>query len=160
MYICTLFVPENRCAVRIVFDGRLRLNLNLFIMFNSSEAPPNSFITHYWKFPETRGYLIEEGFYETITLLESRTTIEAGTTGLRTWKASLVLAQYLIQHPCESQWQLIITASITPIDEQTLWTPPTRSSWVVEQDSSASWSQVCSSTLQSLLLIARHHLFI
>ncbi|KAG8219426.1 putative methyltransferase-domain-containing protein [Butyriboletus roseoflavus] len=63
-----------------------------------SEIPPNSFITHYWKFPETGVYPIEEVCYETITLLESRTTIEAGTTGLRTWRASLVLAQYFIQH--------------------------------------------------------------
>ncbi|KAI9570179.1 putative methyltransferase-domain-containing protein [Boletus coccyginus] len=65
----------------------------------SSETPPNSFTTHYWRFPETRGYSVKEARCETITCLESRTTIEAGTTGLRTWKASLALAQYLIQHP-------------------------------------------------------------
>lgn len=91
--------------------------LIFFIMFNSSETPPNSFITHYWKSPETCGYPIEEDCYETITLLESRSTIEAGTTGLRTWKASLVLAQYFIQHPCESQERLV---SSTLIDGQTL----------------------------------------
>ncbi|THH12287.1 hypothetical protein EW146_g7761 [Bondarzewia mesenterica] len=33
------------------------------------------------------------------TLLESRMTIESGTTGLRTWRASFVLAKYLILHP-------------------------------------------------------------
>lgn len=32
------------------------------------------------------------------TLLEARTTIESGTTGLRTWAAGLVLAEYLEQH--------------------------------------------------------------
>ena len=37
--------------------------------------------------------------YASATLLESRTTIEAGTTGLRTWSASLVLGQYLLAHP-------------------------------------------------------------
>ncbi|KAF8973487.1 hypothetical protein BDZ97DRAFT_1911974 [Flammula alnicola] len=37
--------------------------------------------------------------YYTATLLESRTTIESGTTGLRTWLASFVLSQYLILHP-------------------------------------------------------------
>ncbi|KAG9313980.1 putative methyltransferase-domain-containing protein [Chiua virens] len=64
-----------------------------------SEAPSNSYITHYWSFPETHDDPIENRHgYETITLLESRTMIEAGTTGLRTWRASLVLAQYLIQH--------------------------------------------------------------
>ncbi|KAG6380795.1 putative methyltransferase-domain-containing protein [Boletus reticuloceps] len=64
-----------------------------------SETPPNSFITYHWRFPKTHRYPTEEDSYETITLLESRTTIEAGTTGLRTWRASLVLAQYLVQHP-------------------------------------------------------------
>ncbi|KAF8559946.1 hypothetical protein OG21DRAFT_1400944 [Imleria badia] len=64
-----------------------------------SESPPNSFITHYWRFPETHDYPIEVDCYQMVTLLESRTTIEAGTTGLRTWRAGLVLAQYLIQHP-------------------------------------------------------------
>jgi len=34
-----------------------------------------------------------------VTLLESRTMIESGTTGLRTWRASFVLADYLIAHP-------------------------------------------------------------
>ncbi len=33
-----------------------------------------------------------------ITLLESGTTIENGTTGLRTWSASFALAEYLRKH--------------------------------------------------------------
>jgi hypothetical protein len=37
--------------------------------------------------------------YHSVTLFESRTTIENGTTGLRTWRASFVLAQFLIQNP-------------------------------------------------------------
>ena len=37
--------------------------------------------------------------YHSVTLFESRTTIESGTTGLRTWRASFVLAQFLIQNP-------------------------------------------------------------
>lgn len=37
--------------------------------------------------------------YASATLLESQTTIEAGTTGLRTWSASLVLAHYLLSNP-------------------------------------------------------------
>jgi hypothetical protein len=39
--------------------------------------------------------------YQRTTLLESRTTIERGTTGLRTWLASHVLAQYLVHNPGE-----------------------------------------------------------
>ena len=38
--------------------------------------------------------------HHSVTLFESRTTIESGTTGLRTWRASFVLAQFLIQNPC------------------------------------------------------------
>lgn len=36
--------------------------------------------------------------YRTATLLESRNLIEAGTTGLTTWDASLVLANFLVKH--------------------------------------------------------------
>lgn len=82
-------------------------------MFNSLESPPNSFVTHYWRFPEVHDSPMEEDCYETATLLESRSTIEAGTTGLRTWRASLVLAQYLFQHPRELQERLIVPASST-----------------------------------------------
>lgn len=34
-----------------------------------------------------------------ITLLESRMLTEAGTTGLRTWHASFVLADWLLANP-------------------------------------------------------------
>jgi protein-lysine N-methyltransferase EEF2KMT len=43
-------------------------------------------------------YVDLESFH-TATVLESRTTIESGTTGFRTWFASYVLSQYLIMHP-------------------------------------------------------------
>lgn len=70
--------------------------------------PPPSFVTHYWRpkhtdpqqidlVPEIGPTVLPD--YMTTTLLESRTTIESGTTGLRTWRASFVLAQYLIAHP-------------------------------------------------------------
>ncbi|KAI0281699.1 hypothetical protein BGY98DRAFT_958524, partial [Russula aff. rugulosa BPL654] len=48
--------------------------------------PPPSFVTHYWEPAPQSGP-------------PSRTTIESGTTGLRTWRASFVLAQFLIQNP-------------------------------------------------------------
>ncbi|KAH7886195.1 putative methyltransferase-domain-containing protein [Phlebopus sp. FC_14] len=62
-----------------------------------SGAPSDSYITYYWK--PGKPQESKAGEIETITLLESRTTIEAGTTGLRTWRASVVLAQYLLEHP-------------------------------------------------------------
>ncbi|KAF9225355.1 hypothetical protein BS17DRAFT_751056 [Gyrodon lividus] len=67
---------------------------------SSGTPPPNSYITHYWdaSLPKICTPSSEGHCFETITLLESRTTIEAGTTGLRTWRASLILAQYLMQH--------------------------------------------------------------
>lgn len=62
-------------------------------------SPPPSFVTHYWKSPSVDRELQAITGYDTATLLESRMTIENGTTGLRTWRASFVLAQYLISHP-------------------------------------------------------------
>ncbi|KAK7686700.1 hypothetical protein QCA50_010300 [Cerrena zonata] len=53
--------------------------------------PPPSYVTYFWRDPS--------GTIELATLLESRTTIEGGTTGLKTWPASLTLASYLIKNP-------------------------------------------------------------
>ncbi|KAF9566898.1 hypothetical protein CPC08DRAFT_681596 [Agrocybe pediades] len=58
-------------------------------------APSPSYITRFWKQREAGN----NQAYEKITLLESLTTIESGTTGMRTWFASFVLAGYLIKHP-------------------------------------------------------------
>ncbi|KAL1748932.1 hypothetical protein HDZ31DRAFT_79288 [Schizophyllum fasciatum] len=67
-------------------------------------APPSdSYITHYWRpkgiVRSTSDDLIHLDDYQTVTLRESRTTIQDGTTGLRTWLASLVLSEYLIDAP-------------------------------------------------------------
>lgn len=66
-------------------------------------VPVQSYITHFWKPSTTRSHPsngnIDLTQYSTVTLLESRTMIEGGTTGLRTWGASFVLSQYLISHP-------------------------------------------------------------
>jgi len=64
--------------------------------------PPQSYVTQYWKFEKSvdNGQtIVDTANYHSTTLLESRTTIESGTTGLRTWLASQVLAQYLILYP-------------------------------------------------------------
>ncbi|CAL1694583.1 unnamed protein product [Somion occarium] len=54
-------------------------------------APPSpSYVTYFWT--------TSDGVSHSATLLESRTTIEGGTTGLKTWPASLTLANYLITH--------------------------------------------------------------
>lgn len=65
----------------------------------ANALPSDSYITHYWN-PPDRSFSADEvkRTHETITLFESRTTIAAGTTGLRTWRASFALAQYLIEH--------------------------------------------------------------
>ncbi|EJD47875.1 S-adenosyl-L-methionine-dependent methyltransferase [Auricularia subglabra TFB-10046 SS5] len=54
--------------------------------------PPPSFLTHFWRLPGSDELV-------TTTILESRTMIEAGTTGLHTWGASLALCQHLQEHP-------------------------------------------------------------
>ncbi|KAI0257246.1 hypothetical protein BJV78DRAFT_1272308 [Lactifluus subvellereus] len=67
--------------------------------------PPPSFITHYWRAAPLSCPLVSTDNisslmeHRSVTLFESRTTIESGTTGLRTWRASFVLAQYLIRNP-------------------------------------------------------------
>ncbi|KAH8997412.1 hypothetical protein EDB92DRAFT_2101464, partial [Lactarius akahatsu] len=66
--------------------------------------PPPSFVTHYWKADPQSGppiptHAISPIEHRSVTLFESRTTIENGTTGLRTWGASFVLAQVLIRNP-------------------------------------------------------------
>ncbi|KAF9469744.1 putative methyltransferase-domain-containing protein [Collybia nuda] len=72
------------------------------------QVPPSqSYVTHFWRVPSegpeyhVPGGTINTTEYETVTLLESRTTIESGTTGLRTWLASFVLSEYLINHPAD-----------------------------------------------------------
>lgn len=52
-----------------------------------------------------------------ITLLEARTTIEAGTTGLRTWKAAFSFAEWLLHYPGEDlvtlrQWLGVLTGGV------------------------------------------------
>lgn len=66
-------------------------------------APTESYITHFWKpvAAARQDFEMDPNDYQTATLFESRTTIESGTTGLRTWFASFALAQYLISHPSE-----------------------------------------------------------
>lgn len=67
---------------------------------SANALPSDSYITHYWKplDPTLSSDVEVESTYETITLLESRATIAAGTTGLRTWRASFALAQFLVEH--------------------------------------------------------------
>lgn len=73
-------------------------------------------MTYIWEFisqeiPEL-SLNVDLSKYETVTLLESRRMIESGTTGLRTWGASLVLAQYLSKNPslyrCLSYFKVVI----------------------------------------------------
>ncbi|KAG6846041.1 hypothetical protein H0H87_006405 [Tephrocybe sp. NHM501043] len=76
-------------------------HLESMTAMTDNEASP-SYITHYWDplaqaSPEPE--FISLSSYETVTLLESRTTIESGTTGMRTWLASFVLSEYFTQHP-------------------------------------------------------------
>ncbi|KAJ3830332.1 putative methyltransferase-domain-containing protein [Lentinula raphanica] len=69
------------------------------------ETPAKSFVTRFWEYGPTHNQershedVVDLTRYQTATLEESRTTIEGGTTGLRTWLASHVLARYLIQNP-------------------------------------------------------------
>ncbi|KAI0673724.1 putative methyltransferase-domain-containing protein [Trametes maxima] len=63
-----------------------------------TSVPSPSYVTYLWPTGVTQARAVHPG-YSKATLLESRTTIESGTTGLRTWSASLILAQYLLKNP-------------------------------------------------------------
>lgn len=61
-------------------------------------TPPPSYVTHFWTSGEQNGGG-HELCSQSVTLLENRTLIEQGTTGMRTWTASIFLANYLISNP-------------------------------------------------------------
>ncbi|KAF9532088.1 hypothetical protein CPB83DRAFT_760781 [Crepidotus variabilis] len=65
------------------------------------EAPTPSYVTYFWRRKGLASPVesVDLSDYDTITLLESRTTVENGKTGLRTWLASFALAQYLCSNP-------------------------------------------------------------
>jgi hypothetical protein len=72
-------------------------------MLDVLRPPEPSFITYLWRLGANLDNEFEDTIdleqWHSITLYESRTVIERGTTGLRTWLASLVLAQYLAENP-------------------------------------------------------------
>ncbi|KAG7452188.1 uncharacterized protein BT62DRAFT_999946 [Guyanagaster necrorhizus] len=68
----------------------------------SVPAPPSpSYVTHYWRLdtPSSSNETPVTPECFRTTLFESGTMIESGTTGFRTWPASLHLANYIIMHP-------------------------------------------------------------
>ncbi|KAF9011079.1 putative methyltransferase-domain-containing protein [Cyathus striatus] len=88
-----------------IYEHYLRLLQPSGFLSMQHFPPAHSYITHYWKPYISAGVEIPDSIevnledYHTVTLLESCATVESGTTGLRTWMASFVLAQYLILHP-------------------------------------------------------------
>jgi protein-lysine N-methyltransferase EEF2KMT len=90
-----MYAPQchTRCKIDQSSSGSEGLNV--------TGPPPESHVTRFWKTgnsgkEEQNG--VNMANFQSATLLESRTTVEGGTTGLRTWLASQVLAQYLILH--------------------------------------------------------------
>ncbi|EIW63925.1 uncharacterized protein TRAVEDRAFT_111741 [Trametes versicolor FP-101664 SS1] len=71
--------------------------LSAYVRSLGADAPPPSYMTYLWPAGTAPIRPVYSG-YASATLLESQTTIEGGTTGLRTWSASLVLAQYLLSN--------------------------------------------------------------
>lgn len=64
------------------------------LLTGDSVPPSPSYVTYYSRLPSEASNAIHR-----TTLLESRTTIERGTTGLRTWPAAHALAAWLRKHP-------------------------------------------------------------
>ncbi|PFH52345.1 hypothetical protein AMATHDRAFT_140300 [Amanita thiersii Skay4041] len=67
--------------------------------FTLSTPPSQSYITYYFPQECLPSSAINLDNLFRFTLLESRTMIENGTTGLRTWKASFVLGEFLLLNP-------------------------------------------------------------
>lgn len=63
------------------------------------DSPSGSYVTYYWPLASLSERPVDLTQYRTVTLFESRRLIESGTTGLRTWQASFVLAQHLTRYP-------------------------------------------------------------
>jgi hypothetical protein len=94
----------------------------LYRTHDAAAPPPPSFVTHYWRPAPQSGPpgAIPSTENHSVTLFESRTTIESGTTGLRTWRASFVLAQFLIQNSsmtCATSLILAFTRPSSRLDE-------------------------------------------
>ncbi|KAF5392400.1 hypothetical protein D9757_002298 [Collybiopsis confluens] len=74
------------------------------------ETPSKSFVTHFWEpcLSNENSDMVELDNYQSFTLEESRTMIESGTTGLRTWFTSNVLAGHLIRNPSIVQGKRVL----------------------------------------------------
>ena len=69
--------------------------LRLARVASASDIPPTpSYVSYIYKPPDS-----PDSSIRCITLHESRMVIESGTTGLRTWSASLAFAHWLFHHP-------------------------------------------------------------
>jgi hypothetical protein len=69
------------------------------------QPPSPAYCTYFWHTrPENSGL---QSTLRTTTLLESRTLIENGTTGFRTWRASLAFVDWLIMHPGTTELDLV-----------------------------------------------------
>ncbi|KDQ63175.1 hypothetical protein JAAARDRAFT_202673 [Jaapia argillacea MUCL 33604] len=86
-------------------DARIYEHYTSLLQFSKPQvigtlAPPqSSFVTHFWSNElGTPANPIDISVLQTTTLRESGAFTENGTTGLRTWPASLALAQFLIMH--------------------------------------------------------------
>ncbi|KAI0360982.1 hypothetical protein OH77DRAFT_1492137 [Trametes cingulata] len=120
-----------------IYAHHIQLMQELSMLSRSlvTSAPPASYMTYLWPTQRPPLRAVYPG-YANATLLESRTTIESGTTGLRTWSASLILAQYILDHPelvenrrvlelgCGAGFMGIVAASVQLQDQSTagsLW---------------------------------------
>lgn len=74
----------------------------------SLSSPSPSYMTYLMRRPPLG---VKED--DRVTLLESRTTIEAGTTGMRTWQASLMLGEWLLCNPGMLGYSLNGTPALT-----------------------------------------------
>jgi hypothetical protein len=80
--------PLNLCQIRLAPLGVL-----------APDIPQPSFVTYLVPKPLRDP---DDDVHFRVTTRESRTIVESGTTGLHTWKASLVMAEFLTFHSGKS----------------------------------------------------------
>jgi hypothetical protein len=104
--------------VRFFMGGSIQFDQLIILSSRTrfTAVPRPSYITHYWSFNVVDPNLSNMIVDEKATLLESRTMIEQGTTGLKTWPASFALADFLVGSPGSEYSFNTISHSCSPVN--------------------------------------------
>ncbi|KAF8578735.1 hypothetical protein K439DRAFT_1416909 [Ramaria rubella] len=95
-WVVEIFEEKQEEVDERIYDAYINLLTKKSSSF-VTQPPSPAYITHFWSI--SPGATSNTHRTQLTTLLESRTMIESGTTGLRTWGASITFANWLVAHP-------------------------------------------------------------